>query len=156
MLHNSTIFSTETREWIWPNILSWKRQYARYKSTRFSTPQWVLRSPAQGVWTCWSNSWGRSAACLNSCGSHGLRETLTNLQSGGYGSLCATEKGSALALSTGGITAAGLGNGLWVFGGCRGSQRKGYNWPLACLTPPASFYKILFTLRLFCGKKGKY
>lgn len=59
--------------------------------------------------------------------------------------------------STGRITGEGSGKGSGPLGDAKahaGKVRTGHC--LVCLNPPASFYKILFTLLLFCGEESKY
>lgn len=73
--------------------------------------------------------------------------------------MCAAEKAlpRLRARSTGGITGTGSGRGSGPLGDAEahaGKVRTSHF--LVCLTPPASFYEILFTLLLFCGKESKY
>lgn len=52
---------------------------------------------------------------------------------------------------------SGLSQGLWALGDAEAHAGKVRTSHFrVCLTPPASFYEILFTLLLFCGKESKY
>lgn len=130
------------------------------KSSRFPpAPCWSLPQPCSGSSAMLKQFRGGCAACLNSSASHGLGEAVANLQSGGWGSLCAAEEAlpRLRERSTGGITGAGWGRGSGPLGDAEahaGKVRTGH-FPV-CLTPPASSYEILFTLLLFCGKESKY
>lgn len=120
-------FPGQKQGWLWPTILSWKIQAAALQMHTISSSAVRFPQPCSGSSAMLKQFGGRCAACLNSSASHGLGEALTNLQSGGCGSLCAAEKAlpRLRARSTGGITRAGSGTGLWAFGGCWGSRRKG-------------------------------